>query len=75
MLDYLYTSLGYVSDSSEFKSNHNGEKFTNKWKKGGTYTEFDQREFFEGVDWNSEDFKDRQNGLIYIPNNCSDPTS
>ena len=52
MLDYLYTNLGYVQDSSEFRSNLDHDL---NWRRNGTWTTFDQTEFFDGVDWNSED--------------------
>ena len=69
ILEYLYTSLNYEGFKSNTQHSLDGD-----WRQHGTLSTFDQTEFYTGVNWNSNDFNGRENGYIYVPNECADGT-
>ena len=64
----LYDYLGYTNDvSNPFETTFNAEYYINK----GDYLDFDQAEFFRGVDYSVDDeFVGRESGKIFIPSQC-----
>jgi hypothetical protein len=74
----LYESLGYVGASGSataLKKTTNGTYYVGK----GEYLDFDQAEFFPGVDFSStssdKDFRSRQFGKVFIPTQCKSGTT
>ena len=70
MISFLYDTLGYGS------LEEGGDTRRDEDEALGTYTKFDQREFFpSSIDWSDENaydraFYGRQNGWIYTPTAC-----
>ena len=63
IIEHLYTSLGYA-DSVEKPNWFNAETV-------GTFYPWDQHEFYpEDLDWNLPNFRNRDNGYIYVPTQC-----
>ena len=63
IIEHLYTSLGYT-DSVEEPSWFDAETV-------GTFYPWNQLEFYpEDLDWELPNFKDRENGYIYVPSQC-----
>lgn len=68
MLSFLWDKLNYGELQPPGNQNANPAP--------GTFQTFDQLEFFpDDTNWQSRDFKDREEGLIYIPNQCKDQSS
>ena len=68
MLSFLWSTLGY----GELKEEGNSEVEPSP----GEYLTFSQKEFYpETTDWDSKEFSGRENGYVYIPNQCKDASS
>ena len=66
MLNYIYDKLDYAESLIEDPEAN--------WESLGTFTSFPQQEFFPDIterQWrNDGNFKDRDNGYLYVPNAC-----
>lgn len=72
MLEFLYETLGYTN---AFVSNID-TPLSGRAIDSGTFTTFDQREFFPDYDYEThESFVDRENGYLFVPNACADTTA
>ena len=68
-LKWIYDTLGYTTAANPFETDKRLPK--DFYKENGDYLDFDQTEFFD-VDFGSQEFTGREQGKIYIPNQCYD---
>ena len=67
MLQFIYESLGYTDN---FVSNIDSP--VSNPESLGSWTTFDQKEFFPGINYNTNnDFINRENGYLFVPNACT----
>ena len=69
-LKYIYDTLGYTA-GDQFQSF--AGKPSDYWEENGSYLDFDQTEFFD-VNFDAKEYRGRELGKIYIPNQCYDTT-
>ena len=68
-LGWIYDKLGYIA-ADDFITERRISR--NYYKDHGAYLDFDQNEFFD-VDFGTSEFSGREQGKIYIPNQCYEP--
>ena len=64
VLSFIYDKQGYNANIEDWRDSDVDFRDVGEWR------EFDQTEFAEESDFTSGDLKDKENGWVYIPEQC-----
>ena len=68
VLSFIYDEQGYNSNIEDWRDSNVNFESVGEWR------EFDQTEFAEASAFNSGDLEGKENGWVYIPNQCTSGT-